>query len=226
MAARRMLWIGAAAVVALLPLVVVGMAVGVGWVEAFGEWWALGLRLLLLAAAVLWARRQGQRLLPVASAPAVRRTMNALELVWSAQVLAVGVYGLGAQWWIRRTLEVPGERLVLLPWAGRALLLAGVGLLLLGWAAGPRLLTLRRVRHHDVAVQRRRAQAGVLLVWSCFEAAGVLGGLLACGTLSLPPFDLLGGGAIASLLAHRLLWCERLVDLVLHPPLVDEAASR
>ena len=220
-ASRRVLLVGAGVAVVALPLVLLSLAVGVGWVEAFGDRWALGLTLVLLGTAVAWARRQGRGLLPVASAPPVRRSVGTLELIWSAELIAVGCYGLAAQWWVGRVLAFTADRLVLLPWAADALLLAGLGLLLAGWVASPRLLAVRRILHRDVTVQRRRVLAGALVVWSCFEGAGLLGLIVSCGTLSLLPFDLLGGGAIASLLAHRLLWFERLVDLVTHLPLVE-----
>ena len=218
-----MLWINAGAAVALLPVLIIGMAVGVGWVEAFGEGWAVGLMLALLVAAVIWARRQGRQVLPAACAPSVRRALGALDWLWSVQLLMVGICGAAAQWWIARVLSSTADRTVLLPWAANALLAAGLALVLAGWFLGPRLLYIRRVLRHDVVVQRRRIQTGALIIWSCFEAAGLLGAVVACGTLSLLPFDLLGGGAIASLLAHRLLWYERLVDLMTHPPLVKSA---
>lgn len=210
----------AGAVIVLLPVMIIGMAMGVGWVEAFGERWAVWLMLALLLAAVVWARRQGRRMLPVA-APAVRRAIGVLDLLWAAELLMVGGYGAAAHWWISRVLASTAERTVLLPWAAKALLAAGLALLLAGWFLGPRLLATHRVLHRDVTVQRQRIQMRMLIVWSCFEMAGLLGAAVACGTLSLLPFDLLGGGAIVSLLAHRLLWFERLVDLMTHPPLLE-----
>ena len=216
-----MAWISAGVAVVLLPVLIIGMAMGVGWVEAFGEGWAAWLMLALLLAAVVWARRQGRQVLPAACAPSVRQALGALDWLWSAQLLLVGVYGAAAQWWIGRASSSTADRIVLLPWAANALLAAGLALVLAGWFLGPRLLDIRRILHHDVAVQRRRIHTGALIVWSCFEAAGLLGMMIACGTRSLLPFDLLGGGAIASLLAHRLLWFERLVDLMTHPPLVE-----
>ncbi len=205
----------------LLPLVIFGMSLGIGWTEAFGERWALGLLLVLLALGALWGYRQAQRYLPVASPPPVRQSVDFLQVLWSAQLMAVGVYGVIAYWWINRAAAAATERWVLLPWVSSALVCVGLGLLLAGWWYGGRALVLERVRHADVTVQRRRIQSAVFIVWSCFETTGVLGMLLACGTVSLLPYDLLGGGAIASLVAHRVLWFERVVDLITHPPLVE-----
>ena len=209
------------AVCALVPSVIFGAAMGIGWAEAFGPRASVWAMFGLLLIAVTWAWRRSRRLLPSASASAVRRAWRFLQTVWSAQVLAVGVYGTAAVWWIGRTPDSLSEHWVLLPWATATLLVLGAGLLAFGWGYGAGALTLDRVLDQDVAVQRRRVQTGALVAWSSFEAAGFLGMVVACGTLTWWPYDLLGGGAIASLLAQQLLWCERLVDLLTHPPLVE-----
>lgn len=221
--ARTLLLVGIACV--LVPVAMLGVALGVGWAEAFGSRAAVWATLGLLAAAVAWGHRRSRRLLPSVSAPAVRRALVLLQSIWSAQLLAVGLYGAGAAWWIARTLASPRDYWVLLPWAAALLITLGAGLLAFGWGYGRYALTLDRILDHDVAAQRRRVQTGAVVAWSSFEAAGCVGLLAACGTLAWWPFDLLGGGAIASLLVHHLVWCERLVDLLTHPPLVEPEAE-